>query len=852
MQSKAFTSRAESRPAARLADALSLVNVLVPVALLIIQIVAGAEPIMAVAFALAGILAGQAASPACAWASERTRDFANKARDDFFNVEKPADNVGRPDFRDYSGHSGHSGHSGDMPLVSGTQPYSVTELRLIADVRGQMASGVLATGFRNLTRETIEIDYLAPLPRGASVVSAVLAEDGREIRGKVYSREEAYRMYTEAAAEAMDPALVEYAGNDSFRARIFPVPAGETRTLALKMSFLVPRERGVCAMAVPLAGPATRRCRLESQKVEVRFRDPVRVANVYSPVEGVVIDRSDSGCSASLERSGEEAVDSFRLFYRTGAGGLGASLLSHRNPDAGDGYFLFLAEPGLDEGARLLSKDVCFVLDISGSMCGGKFDQAMGALRFVLDRLGPEDRFGLVHFSEVTGRWRDTLTPMTGSTRAECREYLSGLEPCGRTDMGTPLETALGMMVPGRPGYVLFMTDGEANWGICDEAGLAGILARDNRAGSRVFSFGVGYDLNARLLERLASISGGSTVFVEEGENIETGVSGFFSRLTSPVLTSPVLSCSLPLNRMTPERLPDLFSGGQIAVTGRYPRSGPAVFELSGLVNGERRTFRHSFELSPGPSQESDFLGALWATRRSAQILERLDLSDLSGSEGVSLRRELTGELVSLARSHGVLTPYTSFLAADDMDLNRTEDNVCEALDRLGLLDGTSGRRAVRERARRRRDSEKLSPRLTQAELVRLRAAVTGPRDPRGPRILAADECDALLRHFPSCDEDEDCAEDEDCDEALEALVPPKTIGGRTFFQKAGVLVEGDLTDGELFWARDVRQFSPGYFALASEIPPAGLGWLSQAFPVVFRWGGNVYRILPVTSRRSS
>ncbi|MDR1040280.1 MAG: hypothetical protein LBR80_08980, partial [Deltaproteobacteria bacterium] len=80
---------------------------------------------------------------------------------------------------------------------------------------------------------------------------------------------------------------------------------------------------------------------------------------------------------------------------------------------------------------------------------------------------------------------------------------------------------------------------------------------------------GVGYDLNARLLERFSGISGGATAFVQPGEDIEAKVSEVFSRITSPVLTAPELKCSLPLNRTSPGRLPDLFSGGQLALTGR-------------------------------------------------------------------------------------------------------------------------------------------------------------------------------------------------------------------------------------------------------------------------------------------
>ncbi|MDR1314021.1 MAG: VIT and VWA domain-containing protein, partial [Deltaproteobacteria bacterium] len=603
------TLRAASALALQFAFAFASFAIPLAIALALVGVPA---PCAAAAFALAASFAALAASPSRALASER------------------------------------GGPRPGAPPSAGL-PYSVSSVELAVDLSGQMATAVLKTRFKNLSARDIEIDYLAPLPGGASVASAVLVEENMELAGKVYARDEAFRIYSQIVAELKDPALIEYAGRDTYRARIFPVPPLKERTLELSMSFLVPKERGLCALCVPLAGPATGGGPVGRQEVLVRFRDTPGLSNVYSPLDKVEIVRTGSGGYARFESEGRGALDFFRLFYRSGSDGLAASLISHMPADGGDGFFLFLAEPAVDEGAPPFPKDVCFVLDISGSMSGNKFRQASDALRFVLSRLSPEDRFGLVHFNDETGRWKEALEPMTPESRADAEGYLSLLRPSGCTDMGSPLAMALEMMDGSRPGYVLFLTDGEANKGVATEPGLAGILKDRNASGARVFSFGVGHDLNARLLERFSSISGGTTVFVAEDEDIEAKVSEFFARLTSPVLTSPELKCSSPLNRVSPKRLPDLFSGGQISVVGRYPAGGMADFELSGQTGGVRKSFAYPFELSGGPAPEAAFLRTLWATRRSAQILDELDLSELSGEAGAMLRKELTGELVALA-----------------------------------------------------------------------------------------------------------------------------------------------------------------------------------------------------------
>jgi Ca-activated chloride channel family protein len=731
----------------------------------------------------------------------------------------------------------------------GGRPYEIDSLELKAEVKGQLAAAVLRTTFRNASDEQIEIDYIAPLPAGASVTSALLVEDGRELAGKVFARDEAFRMYSEAAAELKDTALIEYAGTDAFRARISDFPPRGTRTLELSISFLVPKERGVCALNVPFAGPATRGVIVNRQEASVLIEDAPGISNIYSPLDRVAVERRESGGNARFEAGFQETLDSFRLFWRTGSEGLGASLISHRPSPDRDGFFLFLAEPPLATGPPL-PKDVCFVLDVSGSMHGEKINQAMGGLDFILDRLSPGDRFGLVHFNVLTGRWKEALVPMSPASRAEARSYVDGIGVGGGTDIETPLMMALDMMDPTRPGYVLFLTDGEANVGECSEAGLGGIVLNRNAAGARIFSFGVGYDVNARLLERFSSASGGSTVYVRPGDNIEGKVSEFFGRITSPVLTSPELKSSLPLNRRCPKRLPDLFGGGQIAVMGRYSAGGKSDFELSGLSGGEGKAFKYSFELSGAPAPDATFLGQLWATGRSAQIQEELDLSEFNGEAGEKLRRELTDELVSLARDYGVLTPFTSFLAMEDRDLNKAEDNAEAAAERLERLGQASGMEAVELRRSRSVNFSLMSPRLKPSPRSKPAdvdfdfgdAFGFGDASAQGPFM----SCASLAAPPPPLCQAE-AAGTGTPDGASVGFVPPETIGGRAFFLKAGVLVQGDLTDDELKGAVEVERLSAEYFALASEIPADCLGWLSQVKPLVFRWKGKAYRIAPLT-----
>src|ERR1043165_4033569 len=89
--------------------------------------------------------------------------------------------------------------------------------------------------------------------------------------------------------------------------------------------------------------------------------------------------------------------------------------------------------------------------------------------------------------------------------------------------------------------------------------------------GLRLFTFGVGYDVNTALLDKLASDNGGVADYVEPKENLEIKVSNFFTKINYPVLTDVQLDMgAVQTDLIYPRNMPDLFKGTQITLIGRY------------------------------------------------------------------------------------------------------------------------------------------------------------------------------------------------------------------------------------------------------------------------------------------
>jgi len=187
--------------------------------------------------------------------------------------------------------------------------------------------------------------------------------------------------------------------------------------------------------------------------------------------------------------------------------------------------------------------------------------------------------------------------------------------------------------------------------------------------------FGVGDDVNTVLLDTLAEENRGVSQYVRPDEDVAAAVSSFYEKVSTPVLADIELDFGdIEVSDVYPQPLPDLFAGTQLVVVGRYEGEGTVTLRLTGTVNGREQTFAYEGQEFPRRATEMDFLPRLWATRKIGYLLSQIRLH---GSED-----ELVDEIVDLSLRYGVMTPYTSFLVEEKVDIFSDEARR-EAADRL-------------------------------------------------------------------------------------------------------------------------------------------------------------------------
>ena len=582
--------------------------------------------------------------------------------------------------------------------------YSIESEEIVADVSGVVAQVDVSQTFKNEGSTTIETAFVFPLPYDGAVDSMTLLVDGKETPANLVDAEEARKQYEEIVRKARDPALLEWVGVGLFKTSVFPIPAGETRTVTMRYTQVLRTGADLTEFFFPLSAAKYTSKPIKKISFDVSINGTSEIKTVYSPTYDLKIDRPEkTKAKVSCVLENVVPTSDFRLFFDENADDLSAKVLSYRPDEKDDGYFLLLASPKIaDEDSKPLPRTIVFCLDVSGSMSGQKIEQARESMKFVVSRLHDGDKFDVVLFGSDVVSFKDDLQVASAETRQEALGYVDGVRARGTTHIEGALKRAFSLLNGDDSSnlkFLIFVSDGEATVGETNEMKLAQIARENNKSGARFFSFGVGYDVNARLLDRFVRDGRGQGEYVKPEEKIEDRISAFYSRVEAPVFSDVEFSFTLPsatdkkyfVNQVYPSGKTDLFAGEKLVMVGRYSTPGDVKIQAKGKIGerDEEKNFEGTF-VAKSEDSTNAFVERIWAARRIGEIIDELDLNGEN--------QELVDELLHLSKKHGVMTPYTSFLAREDVALNSAANNAT-ARDQFRMFaSNTSGMGGVMQR----------------------------------------------------------------------------------------------------------------------------------------------------------
>lgn len=722
--------------------------------------------------------------------------------------------------------------------------YKIKQLDVNLKLDGQIAQVQTTQSFVNTGNRPMEVCFVFPLPYDGAVDQLTFLIDGKEHPAKLLDAKEARRMYEEIVRKNLDPALLEWMGAGLFKTSVFPVPPGAERKVTLRYSQLCRQWDGLTDFIFPLSTAKYTSQPIEEVKFQATIESETEIKNVYSPSHEVEIKRPDNRHAViSYTAKNTIPTDDFRLFYDVGKGLVGSKLLSYRPDPKEDGYFLLLASPEIKSAdSQAAKKTVILAIDRSGSMSGQKIEQAKGAAKFVIEHLHEGDLFNLVAYDGDVQAWKPELQKFDDQSRKAALGYIDGLYAGGSTNISGALTTALSQLHDAnQASFVIFLTDGIPTDGETNESKIVAAAKAANTVHARIFDFGVGYDVNSRLLDKLASENFGLTEYVRPNENIERAVAALYSRISSPVMTGVKLAIdvegakseSATVNRIYPKDVVDLFAGEQLVIVGRYKTPGAAKITITGKVgaagtssDGAEQKFDFAATLADHSGDQSQaFIEKLWAVRRIGEILDQIDLKGHN--------EELVKELVSLSLQHGIMTPYTSFLADENARRDVAVDSKT-VTERLSDLDRyAEGEQGVAQRANKHAmQNMNQSAMASPASLGRSLASGLGGAAAEPAELSSAVRGKEFFGAVAA-------SKDEDA----KVVQNVRQIGRKAFFRRDQRWIDSSLTPDQEKNVVKVQRFSTQYFELIDKYPGETSKYLSFDEPVTLLLDGQAYEI---------
>jgi Ca-activated chloride channel family protein len=550
----------------------------------------------------------------------------------------------------------------DRPAPMPARDCGAAIARSRSDVRVELADHVLhyevEERFVNRGGRVGEADYIFPLPGDAAFQDLKLSINGQLVSGEMMNAGEARRIYEGIVRAQRDPALVEWMGHGLVRARIFPLNPGEEKRVVIRFQSVAPREGDALRIdyfrgTAPSGSASTVRDDGASSFV-VTYRPNAELGNPYSPTHRLDVADRDGRREVTVRG---DARDVTLLVPVRKSCAASIAMLPYA-PGNEDGFALITVSPPASRRDETTPRDVTLVLDVSGSMSGRKIEQARAAGRQLLGTLRPSDRFRLIDFSSDVRTFRDEFVPASSENVRQAMRYFDALEANGGTNIEGALREALRPTTPsGRLPLVLFVTDGEPTVGERTPQGLASIAA-SLRHDARVFSFGLGADVNVTLLEQLALDGRGTSQFVRPDESVERMVGVVAERLVDPVLTDVRVRTEggVRLSRMLPSQTTDVFAERDLVLFARYSGHGSSRIVVEGRRRGQPVRWESTVDF-PDRERENPFVARLWATQRVGFLSAE---KRKSGGNA-----EIDDEIRSLGERYGIPTEFTSYLVME-------------------------------------------------------------------------------------------------------------------------------------------------------------------------------------------
>lgn len=546
------------------------------------------------------------------------------------------------------------------PAGSPALPLQIQSQSVDVVVRDDVAETRVDQRFFNPSGRDVEGYYWFTVPEGAQLVSFALETNGQLVEAEVVERKQAAATYEAAVQRANDPALLEWIDERTVRARIFPVPALGTRRTVVRYQQLLVEAEGKLRYGYPLAGPVGK----QTASIE-EFSLAVQLGALHERYDIATLGEArveDDGKRVTMRRSGYTPRADFQLELTRKPGQERPPLrMAMLDPGGDQARFVMLRySPDVAFGDVAVPRgEVVIVVDTSAAGDPAEYQTRLAVTEALLRSLSEGDRFAVMSAdvrAEAIYPGPDAAEGLADAgpqAVSEALERLAAHGTGGATDLGAIFELALEKVHGLEQPAVIYVGDGMATSGERSGEALAERLRRSMTGSrARLFTVGVGQDVEDRLLGALARVGGGTSLRVEGPEQAIVRALELSGALKTPTITDLEIGLGEGLDDVFMSATGKLSRGQELVVLARTHHDLPDEITVRGRLGGKPFERTHEPERVRGVTEQ--LVPRLWA----GAYVERL-LGDTRGPEAVR------GKILSLGLEYGLMTPHTSFLALE-------------------------------------------------------------------------------------------------------------------------------------------------------------------------------------------
>jgi Ca-activated chloride channel homolog len=564
-----------------------------------------------------------------------------------------------------------------------------------ASIAGLVAQVEVVQTFVNSFPEAVEAVYVFPLSHESGVNGLTMEIGDRRLVGALLKRADARAVYEQAKHEGKTATILDQERPNIFTQTVGNLPPGTEVRVRITYVERLAYDRGAYEFHLPLvvgprympgstiAGapsgtgvhPDTDQVRdaarisppvlLPGQRnghdvaIRVGLDAGIAIRDLASTNHQVTVERG-TPATATVVLSAADGIPNkdFVLRYAVAGSKPEVSVVSHVSSDGG--WLQLVLQPAQVEAQLAVRRprDLCFLVDVSGSMRGEPMAKVREAMRALLAKAGPDDRVQVITFASSMQKLFPAYLPATRETIASALDFSNGQQAGGGTEMLAGVQAALGDPLDSdRMRMVVMLTDGF----IGNEAAIIGDVGTRCSDRIRFWCIGVGSSVNRFLIDGVATAGGGMGVVLGLNDDSTAVIDGLMSRLQSAQLDGVRIDWGgLPVTEVVPQRLPALWAGRPVLVSARF--SGPAsgVATVHGEVEGRPVAIAVPLTL-PAQALGNPALRPLWARQQLGELR-------YLATTGQGYDREAA--MTELSLQYGVMTEYTSFVAVDERLVN--------------------------------------------------------------------------------------------------------------------------------------------------------------------------------------